>query len=118
MSDAHDASAGPHRASRCSTLGAPLAAAQAAMILVHGRGATAEDHPRAGRGSWTPGVAYLAPQAAGNTGIRNSFLAPIAATSRGCRPALAVVGDLLAQVEAAGIPPERTCCSASRRAPA
>ena len=46
--------------------GEPLASARAAMILLHGRGATAEDILTIAAEVQQPGWAYLAPQAAGN----------------------------------------------------
>ncbi|HEX8298268.1 MAG TPA: phospholipase [Rubricoccaceae bacterium] len=58
--------------------GAPLSGAETALVLVHGRGATAESILGLGaeiaRG--TPEVALVAPQAAGGTWYPHSFLAP------------------------------------------
>lgn len=97
----------PHQGQPVATAGAPLAQAQAAMILVHGRGATAESiltlAPEFNQSGW----AYLAPQAAGNTWYPYSFLAPIPQNEPGISSGLTAVSDLLAHVSAAGIPPER-----------
>jgi predicted esterase len=53
-------------------------------------------------------VAYLAPQAAGNTWYPYSFLAPLEHNEPGLSSGLAVLADRLAQLGDAGIPPERT----------
>lgn len=78
------------------------------MILVHGRGATADDILSLAEEVGRPGWAYLAPQAAGHTWYPNSFLAPLARNEPGLSSGLAVIGDLLAQVAQAGIPAELT----------
>jgi predicted esterase len=52
-------------------------------------------------------MAQLAPQAAGNTWYPYSFLSPIERNEPGLSSALQVVGDLVAQVEAAGIPAQK-----------
>ncbi len=97
----------PHQGQPVVAAGAPLDQAQGAMILVHGRGATADSIltlvPEFARSDW----AYLAPQAAGNTWYPYSFLAPIDQNEPGISSGLTAVADLLAQVTAAGIPPER-----------
>ncbi len=98
----------PHQGQPVRTAGAPLESAQAAMILLHGRGATAEDILTLADELAVPGIAYLAPQAAGNTWYPNSFFAPIASNEPGISSGLAAIAAILAQVEAAGIPNERT----------
>jgi predicted esterase len=50
----------------------------------------------------------VAPQAAGNTWYPNSFLAPIPSNEPYLTSALARVGEVLAQIGAAGLPPEQT----------
>lgn len=94
----------PHEGQGIATAGAPLAQASSAMILVHGRGATAASILELGRMLPVAGMAYLAPQAAGNTWYLYSFLAPIAQNEPGLSSGLGVLGDLVAHVEAAGIP--------------
>lgn len=88
--------------------GAPLDKAQAAAILLHGRGATAQDILMLGRELDLPGVAYVAPQAANQTWYPNRFWAPLESNEPWLSSALGVVDDLFAQLKAAGIPPERT----------
>jgi phospholipase/carboxylesterase len=98
---------GPHQGLPVRTAGEPLASAQAAMIMVHGRGATAEDILMLVEELAQPGFAYLAPAAAGHTWYPNSFLAPIASNEPGLSSGLAVIASLLDQVSKAGIPAER-----------
>jgi phospholipase/carboxylesterase len=88
--------------------GEPLASAQAAMIMVHGRGATAQDILMLSEELPQPGFAYLAPEAANNTWYPNSFLAPIASNEPGLSSGLALIASLLDAVNKAGIPAERT----------
>ena len=57
--------------------GEPLDKARTAIILLHGRGASAEDIMTVGAELAQPGFAYLAPQAAGNAWYPNPFTAPI-----------------------------------------
>src|SRR5690606_5603180 len=59
------------------TAGVPLQEAQAAMILVHGRGATAASILMLAEELDRDGFAYLAPQAPGQTWYPYSFLAPL-----------------------------------------
>jgi predicted esterase len=79
--------------------GEPLGKARAAMILLHGRGASAEDIMTVGAELAQPGFAYLAPQAAGNAWYPNPFTAPIEANEPYLSSALEVVETVLARVE-------------------
>jgi predicted esterase len=78
------------------------------MVLVHGRGASPEDILSLAHLFDQPGFAYLAPQAAGSTWYPYSFLAPLENNEPGISSGLAVIGGLLARLESAGIPPERS----------
>lgn len=86
--------------------GEPLAKARAAMILIHGRGATAQDIMTLVAELVHPGFAYLAPQAAGNAWYPNPFTAPLEANEPYLSSALGVLENLLAKVEAT-IPAQR-----------
>jgi predicted esterase len=88
--------------------GEPLEKARAAMVMVHGRGGTADDILGLSDELAVPGFAYLAPQAAGNTWYPFSFLSPIEQNEPGISSGLAVIGDVLATIQRAGIPAERT----------
>jgi phospholipase/carboxylesterase/glyoxalase family protein len=69
------------------------------MILVHGRGASAADIMTLGAELKHPGVAYFAPQAAGNAWYPNPFTSPIESNEPYLSSALEVVGSLLATIE-------------------
>jgi phospholipase/carboxylesterase len=97
-----------HQGQPLRTAGVPLKQATAAMIMVHGRGATAESILSLAGEIDVPGVAYLAPQATRNTWYPQSFLAPLAANEPWLSSALAVLADLLERIAQAGIPAERT----------
>ncbi len=98
----------PHFGQPILAAGAPLETARAAMILVHGRGASAENILGLGRELEAPGFAFLAPQAAGSTWYPYSFLMPLEQNEPYLSSALALLGSLLDRVSEAGIPPERT----------
>jgi phospholipase/carboxylesterase len=89
----------PHQGATVLQAGEPLGKARAAMILLHGRGASAEDIMTVGAEVAQPGFAYLAPQAAGNAWYPNPFTAPLEANEPYLSSALEVVENLLARVE-------------------
>ncbi len=97
----------PHKDQPILLAGEPLETAKAAMIVIHGRGATAESILSLVPEIDQPGFAYIAPQAANYTWYPNSFLMPIQSNEPGLSSALAVIEDILAHVNAAGIPPEK-----------
>src|SRR5256886_8133377 len=80
--------------------GEDLDSARAAMILLHGRGATAEDIMTIASEVLRPGWAYLAPQAAGNTWYPNPFTAPLESNEPYLGAALDTVSRLVGRVEA------------------
>lgn len=98
----------PHAGQPLRTMGEPLEQARAAMILLHGRGASAEDILDLAGALPALGFAYLAPQASGHTWYPYSFLAPIEQNEPYLSSALATVERVLARVKEAGIPAERT----------
>ncbi len=98
----------PHMGEQIAVEGRPLNKARAAMILVHGRGAPAEDILGLAGELGRPDLAYLAPQAQGYTWYPYSFMSPLAQNEPGLSSALALLDDLMVGVEEAGIPPERT----------
>jgi len=87
--------------------GEPISRARAAMLMVHGRGARAEDILMLADQLAQPGFAYLAPQAAENTWYPNRFLVPLAENEPWLSSALGFVGQVLSEIINAGIPPER-----------
>jgi phospholipase/carboxylesterase len=97
---------GPHQGQPVLEAGEPLGTARAAMILVHGRGATAADIMTLGAELMQPGFAYLAPQAAGNTWYPYPFTAPMDSNEPYLSSALDVLATVLASVEET-VPAER-----------
>ena len=89
------------------TRGRPLAEARAAVIMVHGRGASPQSILELAQAIPHPDVAYLAPRAVGGTWYPQSFMAPIAANGPGISSGISVIHALIEQVVAAGIPEER-----------
>ena len=81
-------------------MGEPLVTARVAMIMVHGRGASAPDIltlvPEIDR----PGLAYLAPQAPGNAWYPYPFTSPIDSNEPHLSDALGALAQLLSRVEA------------------
>ena len=86
--------------------GQDLRTARAAMILLHGRGATAEDIMTIASEVQQPGWAYLAPQAAGNTWYPNPFTAPLESNEPHLSAAMETIARVLERVEAR-IPAQR-----------
>jgi predicted esterase len=100
--------AGPHDGQPVMGRGLPPEQAQAALVLLHGRGADADDILALVPYLDTPGFAYVAPQAAGNTWYPDRFIAPLAHNEPWLSSALDLVGETLARLAAAGIPAEKT----------
>jgi predicted esterase len=99
---------GLHRGQPVLAAGEQLEQAKAAMIMIHGRGASAEDILSLTTEIHQPGFTYLAPQAAGYSWYPNSFLAPLASNEPGLSSALAVIAALFESLTDAGIGPEHT----------
>lgn len=97
----------PHRGQPVLAAGEPLERARAAMLMIHGRGADAEDILSLAGELGAAGFAYLAPQASGSSWYPNRFLAPLESNEPWLSSALGVVGDVFAQIVVSGLPPER-----------
>lgn len=97
----------PHAGQPVLTDGPKPADARLTMILVHGRGASADDILGLARELRLDDVAFLAPQAAGNTWYPYSFLMPIEQNEPGLGSALRVLAGLVEAVRAQGVDPER-----------
>ncbi|MGE5334623.1 MAG: alpha/beta hydrolase [Nitrososphaerota archaeon] len=100
--------ADPHGQSPVVMGGEPFATAQAALVLMHGRGAAAEDILTLADALDVEGFALLAPQASGYSWYPQSFLQPFEHNEPWLTSALANIGSVLAQIAGAGIPSERT----------
>jgi predicted esterase len=92
---------------RILAAGAPLQSARAAAIMVHGRGASAEDILSLAAELGQDDIAYLAPQAEGHGWYPHSFLGPLAQNEPHLSHALATVGATFAQLAQQGFAPER-----------
>jgi phospholipase/carboxylesterase len=97
----------PHQGQPVRMAGEPLERARAAMLMVHGRGASAEDILTLADELAQPGFAYLAPQAAGKTWYPNRFLVPFADNEPWLSSALTFLGEVFAEIMKAGIRSER-----------
>ena len=98
---------GPHQGQPVRVAGEPIGIARAAMLMVHGRGASASDILALTDQFAQSGFAYFAPQAAGNTWYPNRFLVPLEENEPWLSSALAFVDEVFAEILKAGIPPER-----------
>ena len=108
MSTIANTAKGPHQGQRILRAGEPLNRARAAMIMIHGRGATAHDILLLADELGQVGFAYLAPQAANNTWYPNRFMEPIPSNEPWLSSALVFIENVLKEVGEAGIPAERT----------
>lgn len=98
----------PHRGAPVIQMGQPLGRAPLVMIMVHGRGATAESVLSLAGEFGRDDITYLAPQATGNTWYPYPFLAPLEQNEPHLSSALGVMRSTLETVQHAGIPQERT----------
>ncbi len=88
----------PHQGQPVWTAGAPLDQARAAMVMLHGRGASGQSILELANELAQPGFAYLAPQAAGGVWYPNRFLAPIASNEPWSSSAIDLVRAMMAAV--------------------
>jgi predicted esterase len=96
-----------HRIENALIAGAPFAQAKAALILVHGRGATAASILPLAEAFGVPDMAVIAPQATGNTWYPYSFLEPLEANEPWLSSALALLGAIVEELCTNKVPPER-----------
>jgi len=108
MSSTTPQSVNVHQAQPVVQAGEPLDSARAAMVLLHGRGASAHDIIELAREVYQPGFIYLAPQAAEHTWYPNRFLAPLSSNEPWLSSALSVISTLLEKTHKSGIPLEKT----------
>jgi phospholipase/carboxylesterase len=99
--------ADPHAGQPLLAAGVPLDGARAAAILVHGRNAAPRNILELATPLAHPGVAFLAPAAAGHTWYPLSFLAERELNEPGLSSALRVLRQHVADTEALGIPRSR-----------
>lgn len=97
----------PHAGGLVLAEGPRPADARIAAILVHGRGASADDILGVGRELRLRDVAFLAPQAAGHSWYPYPFLSPIAQNEPHLSSALHVLAGLVETLEHQGLERER-----------
>lgn len=97
----------PHGAEPPAVEGAALEEAVGALVLVHGRGGSAEDILGLASAIGRQDLAVIAPRAAGHTWYPQSFLAPVAANEPGRSSGLAVLESIVEKLVASGIASER-----------
>ena len=103
MQQSHD----PHANQPVLSAGPSIADARLVAILLHGRGATAEDILGLSREFSAPDVTYLAPQASGQTWYPYSFLAPIQQNEPGISSAFRVIDGLLQNLQRQDVSSDR-----------
>ncbi len=102
----------PHDGQPVLEKGKPLSEAAGTVILIHGRGASADSilslykelellHPSVQE------LAWLAPQANNHTWYPYTFLSPTDQNEPGLSSGLKVIGELVEKAESAGIPKEK-----------
>jgi phospholipase/carboxylesterase len=97
----------PHAGQPVLQRGPSLENARLVAILVHGRGASAEDILSLTYELHAKDVAFLAPQAAGRTWYPYSFLSPMPQNEPGISSGLRVLAGLVDQAAKAGVPEDR-----------
>ncbi len=97
----------PHGGRPILATGAALDEARGAVVMLHGRGGSAEDILSLSAYVRQADLAFLAPAAAGNVWYPQRFLEPRAVNAPYLGAALETVGNILADLNAAGLPDER-----------
>lgn len=108
----------PHQGQPVIAKGKALADANGVVILIHGRGATAEgiltlvnELLNASQPHEFGNLAWLAPQAHNYTWYPHSFLAPVHENEPFLSSALELISELIRDVEASGVPREKILLS-------
>ena len=94
---------GLHQGQPVLQAGTTLEQAKGAMIMLHGRGATADDILTLASEFSQPDFAYFAPQAAGYQWYPNRFIMPVASNEPYLSSALQLVDDVVKQIVTAGL---------------
>lgn len=102
-----DRFSGPHQNQHVEVAGKDPGQADGAMILIHGRGASAQSILTLTNEFDAPNLYYVAPQASGHQWYPNSFLAPPEKNEPGLSSGLQMVHDIVATLEKTGIPKEK-----------
>ncbi|MEX2573823.1 MAG: dienelactone hydrolase family protein [Balneolaceae bacterium] len=93
---------GPHQNQEPAIAGADLSEAEAALVLVHGRGASAQSILMLAEELKEPTLHYIAPQAYRFTWYPHSFLVPLEQNQPGLNSALQAIYDRVADLKGKG----------------
>jgi len=96
-----------HQSQPVFTAGTPVIKAGIAMILIHGRGATAHSILTLVNELKRDDLAYLAPQAANQSWYPYGFMTPIERNQPGISSGLQVINDIIQQLNSQKIPREK-----------
>jgi predicted esterase len=107
MASGNPQTAHPHGGQPVLRQGPQGPSARLAVILVHGRGGSAGDMMNLADELGADDIGWVAPEAAGHTWYPYSFLSPIERNEPGITSGLKVLGGLVEELRAAGIPTER-----------
>lgn len=91
-----------------TTAGTPLKEARKALVLIHGRGASAEDIIGLGHELNTNDFALIAPQATNYTWYPYSFMAPVQQNEPWLSSAIQMLDEVVKDIRNAGITEENT----------
>ncbi len=99
---------GPHQQTQVAKAGAPASEAEYAMIMIHGRGASAPSILDLSSAFETDKkITYRAPQANGHTWYPYSFLASTDRNEPGLSSGLQKIHDIIKELESEGIPKDK-----------
>ncbi len=88
------------------TAGKELSQAKKVLVLIHGRGATAEDILGLSQELNVEGFALVAPEATNYTWYPYSFMAPVKQNEPWLSSAVELIGDVVSKINSAGISDE------------
>lgn len=94
----------PHGAAKIFSTGAGITKAKAAVVMMHGRGATARGILELTEYFRQPDILYLAPQAENNVWYPYSFLSPIHRNEPGLSSSLELISRIVDHLGKSGIP--------------
>jgi len=83
--------------------GKPLGTAEKVLLMIHGRGGTAEDILSLSTHLDVKDFTFIAPQATGNTWYPYSFMAPVAQNEPSLSSALSLLQSIVTEVQLQGI---------------
>jgi predicted esterase len=98
----------PHGNASVIVEGTPLEEAKVGVIMLHGRGSSAEDILTLTSQFGGDGVAYLAPEAEENSWYPHWFMSKLQDNQPDLDSALSLLDNLMKELVSVGIPPQKT----------